>query len=191
VSSPSLSSHVKGSAFTTRIKWLLLQGGESGLRRVQAQVEPAFAEVLGQGIRMAEWYPFEWYVQLSQVLDRLYGTGDLALVKELGRHGADANLTTIYRLFFKFGTVKWIIARAARLWGLHYDTGQLLLREFPGNEVELEISNFATPHRVHCLSVEGWAERAAELSGAENVVLETVSCRAFGHERCRFRLRWE
>ena len=32
----------------------------------------------------------------------------------LGRYGADANLTTIYRLFFKVGTVQWILARASQ-----------------------------------------------------------------------------
>ena len=187
----TLQTHVKGSAFQSRLKWLLLQEGEDGLRRVQAQVGPEFSQVLDEGIRMADWYSFEWYVALNLALDRLYGSGDLALVKTLGRHGAEANLTTIYRLFFKVGTVKWIIARATRIWGLHYDTGQLLVREFPGDEVELEIANFATPHRVHCLSVQGWAERAAELSGAANVALHELSCRARGDDRCRFRIRWE
>lgn len=187
----TLQTHVKGSAFQSRLQWLLLQGGEEGLRRVQAEVDDEFSEVLGNGVRMADWYSFEWYVALNEVLDRLYGQGDLALVKVLGRHGAEANLTTIYRLFFKVGTVKWIIARAARIWGMHYDTGQLLVREFPGKEVELEIANFASPHRVHCLSVQGWAERAAELSGGDNVVLREVSCRAQGEDRCRFRITWE
>lgn len=187
----TLQTHVKGSAFHTRLQWLRLQEGEAGLRRVQAEVDDEFAEVLNGGVRMADWYSFEWYVALNEVLDRLYGNGDLALVKTLGRHGADANLTTIYRLFFKVGAVKWIIARAARIWSMHYDTGQLLVREFPGEEVELEIVNFARPHRVHCLSVQGWAERAAELSGGTNVALREVSCRALGDERCRFRITWK
>ena len=187
----TLQAHVKGSAFHSRLSWLLLQGGEAGLRRVQAQVNDEFSQVLAQGIRMADWYSFDWYVELNLALDRIYGDGDLALVKTLGRHGAEANLTTIYRLFFKVGTVKWILARAARIWGLHYDTGQLLVREFPGKEVELEIANFATPHRVHCLSVQGWVERAVELSGGENVVLKEIACRALDDERCRFRVSWD
>lgn len=161
------------------------------MRKVLALVSEDLAGALAQGVSMAEWYDFQWFVQLNEAIDRAYGRGDLALVKELGRHGADAGLTTIYRLFFKVGTVKWILARASRLWGLHYDTGQLLIREFPGAEVELEVANFATPHRVHCLSVHGWTERAVELSGGTQVQLDELECRASGDDRCRFRVRWE
>ena len=46
-------------------------------------------------------------------------------MRALGRYGADANLTTIYRLFFKVGTVHWILGRAVRLWSAHYDSGYL------------------------------------------------------------------
>ena len=187
----SLLTHVKGSAFHSRLSWLRLKGGEEGVRRIQEQVSAELAEILDEGVRMADWYSFDAYVEFNLALDRTFGQGDLALVKALGRHGADANLTTVYRLFLKVGTVKWILARATRIWGMHYDTGQLLIREFPGKEVELEIINFASPHRVHCLSVQGWAERASELSGAENVRLTEVGCRASGDERCRFRITWE
>ena len=113
------------------------------------------------------------------------------MVKQLGRHGADANLTTVYRIFMRVGTVKWILARAARLWTMHYDSGRLLVREFPANEVELEIFEFARPHRVHCLSVQGWVERSAQLSGGEQVVVKEVDCRANGDDRCRLRITWE
>jgi len=187
---PGGMANVKGSAFASRIRWVQLNQGESGLERLQAAVSPGLAELLSDGAVMSRWYPFEQFVDLIEAIDRTFGRGDLGLVRPLGRHGADANLTTIYRLFFKVGTVKWIMARAARLWGMHYDSGRLLVVQSPGKEVEMRIEDFATPHRVHCWSVQGWAERSVELSGGIDVTLDELSCRASGDSTCRFRIRW-
>lgn len=183
-------ANVKGSALASRILWVRLNHGEAGLDRLAGSVSDELRTVLSEGAVMSRWYPFEQFVELNQVIDGVFGKGDLGLIRTLGRHGADANLTTIYRLFFKVGTVKWVMARAARLWGMHYDSGRLLVRQSPGKEVELTIDDFATPHRIHCLSVQGWGERSVELSGARDVALDELGCRARGDEACRFRLNW-
>lgn len=182
--------NVKGSALASRILWVRLNHGEGGLDRLAGTVSDDLRGVLGEGAVMSRWYPFEQFVELNRVIDEAFGKGDLGLIRTLGRHGADANLTTIYRLFFKIGTVKWIMARAARLWGMHYDAGRLLVRQAPGKEVVLRVDDFDTPHRIHCLSVHGWAERAVELSGGRDVALDELSCRARGDESCTFRISW-
>jgi hypothetical protein len=183
-------ANVKGTAFASRIKWTQFNHGEPGLERLQAVASPELGDLLRSGAVMSKWYPFELFVEINEVMDSTFGKGDLSLVKRLGRHGADANLTTIYRLFYKVGTVKWILARAARLWGLHYDSGRMLVTQAPGNEVDLRIDGFETPHRVHCLSVQGWVERSVELSGGQDVALDELSCRALGDDTCRFRITW-
>jgi len=183
--------NVKGSAFASRLLWVRLNHGEGGVERLAKGVTDDLAVLARDGAAMARWYPFELFVELNIAIDKMFGKGDLALVRELGRYGADANLTTIYRLFYKVGTTKWILERASRLWGMHYDSGRLIVRRFPGKEVEMEIKDFATPHRVHCDSVHGWAERSLELSGASSIAVDAISCRAFGDDRCRFRACWQ
>ncbi len=182
--------NVKGSAFASRIQWVKLNHGQAGLERLEQVATPALCDVLEQGAVMSRWYAFDLFVEINEAIDKTFGKGDLALVKQLGRHGADANLTTIYRLFYKVGTTKWILERASRLWGMHYDSGRLIVRRFPGKEVELEIKDFATPHLVHCQAVHGWAERSLELSGGKNTVVDQIACRGTGDDRCRFRARW-
>lgn len=175
----------------SRLLWVRLNHGEAGLETLKTGVSGELLAILEGGIDRAKWYPVEQFIELNLTIDEQFGTGDLALIKELGRHSADANLSTVFRLFLKVGTVKWILARASRLWGLHYDSGYIVVREFPDEEVELEIVDFLHPSRVHCLSVQGWAERAAELSGGRDIKLDEVDCRAHaGGERCRFRIRW-
>ena len=181
---------MKGSALTSRLLWVSLNHGEAGTARLAEAASPTLRAVVRQGASRATWYPFDMFVELNQKIDAVFGKGDLALVKELGRYGADANLTTIYRLFYKVGTVQWILSRASRLWGMHYDAGRMIVRAPGGREVELEIMDYDTPHAVHCLSVEGWIERSVELSGGKDVVLDELDCRARGGARCRMRVRW-
>lgn len=176
---------------TSRVLWVQLEHGAAGMDRLRAQTSPELRASLDAGIAKAKWYPFEQFLELNILLDRLFGNGDLDLVRTLGRYGADANLTTIYRLFYKVGTTHWILGRAVRLWSAHYDSGVLeILTRGPGTAV-MRIRDFATPHRVHCLSVGGWAERAVELSGAKNVVLSEPACRANGDDICQLEARWD
>jgi hypothetical protein len=158
---------------------------------VTANGSEALRAIAAEGAVRARWYPLALFVELNQALDRLFGAGDTALIRELGRYSADANLTTIYRLFYKVGTVRWILSRGPRLWGVHYDAGSLAVRYLGPTEVELEVVDFPTPDRAHCLAVIGWTERSIELSGGASVQTKEVACRALGDLRCRFRIKWE
>jgi hypothetical protein len=184
-------SNVKGSALTSRLLWVSLNHGKAGMARLAAASSPTLRGIVESGATRASWYPFDAFIELNERVDALFGAGDIALVRELGRYSADANLTTIYRLFFKFGAVHWILTRAPRLWGMHYDAGRVVVRApSGGHEAELEVIDYDTPHRVHCLSVVGWIERSVELSGGKDVVLDELECRAQGGSRCLMRVRW-
>lgn len=183
-------ANVKGSALASRVLWVQLGHGAAGVERLLAQCSPDLRHFISDGIGKAKWYPFEQFVELNLVIDRLFGQGDLSLIKELGRYGADANLTTIYRLFFKVGTTHWILGRAVRLWSAHYDSGYLeVLTRGPKTAV-LRIRGFSTPHQAHCLSVLGWCERSIELSGGERVTVTEPLCRTRGDELCQLEAEW-
>jgi len=182
---------VKGSALTSRILWVQLEHGETGYKRLLAQVSPELKATIEAGVSKATWYPFEQFVELNLVLDRLFGAGDMSLIKPLGRYGADANLKTIYRLFYKVGTVHWILGRAVRLWSAHYDSGYLEVATRGPKAAVLRIRGFATPHAAHCLAVQGWAERSVELSGGDKPRLTEVKCRTRGDDLCQMDIYWD
>jgi hypothetical protein len=184
-------ANVKGSALTSRILWVELQQGQKGMERLLAQLTPELRREIETGLSKAKWYPFEHFVELNLTIDRLFGKGDLGLIHELGRYGADANLTTIYRLFYKVGTVQWILGRAVRLWSAHYDTGFLEVATRGPKAAVLRIRGFASPHHVHCMSVTGWAQRSIELSGGKNVKIDETRCRTKGDELCQLETTWD
>jgi hypothetical protein len=184
-------ANVKGSALASRILWAQLEHGDAGYQRLLSQVSPELRAMIEVGINKATWYPFEQFVELNLVMDRVFGNGDMALIKELGRYGADANLTTIYRLFYKVGTVHWILGRAVRLWSAHYDSGYCEVATRGSRAAILRVRGFATPHRAHCLSVIGWCERSIELSGGRAPIVSETFCRTRDDDLCQLDVSWD
>jgi hypothetical protein len=191
--------NVKGNVLASRISWVSLTHGLAGLDRLAAVASPTLAKLILRGATMSTWYPFELFTELTLLIDSTFGKGDLELIRLMGRNGSDANLTTIYRLFYKVGTVHWMLGRSARLWGAHYDSGRLETYARGFRHVELRIVDFPTPHRAHCISVAGWVERSIELSGGRNVQVNEPNCRAESgsgvdaqsDNSCRMHCTWE
>ena len=184
-------ANVKGSALSSRVLWVELEHGGLGVDRLVRQSSPELRETIEHRIDKARWYPFEQFVELNLVIDRLFGKGDLALIRELGRRGADTNLTTIYRLFYKLGSVYWILGRGVRLWSAHYDSGFCEIATRGQRAAVMRIHGFATPHRAHCLSVMGWVERSVELSGGKRPAVEENLCRTRGDSVCELTISWD
>ncbi len=176
---------------SSRILWVQLGHGAAGIDQLRALASPNLRAQIDLGFAKATWYPFDQFVELNETIDRLFGRGDLGLVKLLGRYSADANLTTIYRLFFKVGSVQWILGRAVRLWGAHYDAGSFDVATRGTRAAVLRLRGFPTPHRVHCLAVAGFVERSLELSGGKRPIVEESKCATRGDECCQFDASWE
>jgi hypothetical protein len=178
---------VKGSALVARVRWVREKHPDAYQQFLRA-LSPETARLAGD-FMLLDWYPFPMFIELCTVLDRLFGAGDLALCYEIGRYAADVNLKTMYRLLFKLGSVQFILRRAAMAWKMSYDAGELVLRTEDARSAQLEIVDFPTPHRAHCLSVKGWMSRALEMSGARESVIKE-RCKLLGDPRCEFAAKW-
>jgi hypothetical protein len=183
-------SNVKGAAVTARIRYVRERHGEEGLARLLAEVPAATRAVIEGRVLPQAWIPYDVFVDVGVVADRLFGAGDLALCYEMARFAADVNLPTLYRLFYRIGNPQYIFRRAAQLWSVHYDSGHLAAIGEGRDSARLEIVDFDCPTRVHCLSVLGWAARSIELSGGVVLVAEEQRCRARGDESCELFARW-
>ena len=183
--------NVKGAMIVSRLRFVRERHAEEGVRRLLEAVTAATRAGLEGRVLPTDWVPYDVFVDMSLAIDRLFGSGDLALCLELGRHSAEVNLPTLYRLFYRLGSPIYIFRRAAQLWNAHYDSGQLAAMEEGPGAARLEIIGFERPHRVHCLAVLGWATRSVEMSGG--VVLSAVEerCRARGDETCEMVARWK
>lgn len=186
-----MGAHVKGSAITSRLRFVREIADEAALAGVLGRLSPVHRETLEAGVLPSAWVPFALFTELNVAIDAQLGAGDLALVREMGRYSARANLPTIYRIFLRMGSVHFLLRKASRLWQVHYDSGELEHEELGEDAGRLHIRGFAEPHRAHCLSVLGWVEGAIELTGGTPLETREERCRCHGQDECRFYARWQ
>jgi hypothetical protein len=182
---------VKGSAITSRVRYVRDRFGESALRRLKVELSDGHRVALEGKVLPHAWVPYDLFIALNTKIDTLFGKGDLGLCREMGRYSAEVNLPTLYRIFYKLGTPMFIFSKAARLWQVHYDSGSLTPVQETPERVRLRIEGFAEPHRAHCLSVLGWAEQSIEISGAVVTDGREDKCRTKGDGACELLLEWK
>ena len=179
---------VKGSAITSRLRYLDAHAPE---RRdeVFGALAVEHRAILKAGVLKNAWVPYSLFIDLNVRLDEKLGTGDLQLCRTMGAYGARVNLPTIYRLFYKVGSFGFILKRAARIWDIHYSSGKLYV-ESGDDWAKLRVEDFAMPHKALWLSVQGWGEASAELSGVVVKESEIISAPEEPGGACEIRIRW-
>lgn len=188
-SMPPSIPHVRASAILARLRWVEEHHGREAKRAVLVSLSPTHATAILAAVNPSLWVPFDAFVALCQAIDRTYGSGDLAMCRTLGRYAAEKNLPTLYRIFYKIGSFRYIISKASAVWSTHYDSGRASTHDIPGGAAFV-IEGFATPHRVHCLSVLGWMEQSAVMSGAKVRTADEVKCRTRGDAVCEFHVTY-
>ncbi len=184
-------AHCKGIAVIARLKWVQKFHGDDGWQRFLAALPPETRDVVDAHILPHGWVKVQTFIDTLVTIDRLFGKGDLALCRELGSWAASENLPRIFKLFYRLGTPNFIFDQASKLWRNHYDSGALEVIDRTAGAGRLVMTDFALPHRAHCLSVLGWAAKSIELSGATVEYAEEERCRLRGDERCEMVVRWK
>ncbi len=174
-----------------RARYVYVRGqGTEALQRVAQALPETDRETFDAGYLETRWYPYELFETLNATIDRVLGNGDGEIGYAMGRFSCDANLTTVMRLFFKFGNVGWLLDRAAKAWRTQFDEGTMeVVERDVGNRVAVELRDHSHPNRLHCLAIKGWMVRATELSGEDQLECEE-QCRALGDDVCRWTFVW-
>lgn len=179
---------MKGSAITSRLRYLD-EHAPSRREDIFASLAVEHRAILKAGVLKNAWVPYSLFIELNVRLDEELGTGDLQLCRTMGAYGARVNLPTIYRLFYKVGSFGFILKRAARIWDIHYSSGKLFV-ESGSDWAKLRIEGFELPHDALWLSVQGWAEASAELSGVVPKESMIITSPTEPGEACEIRIRW-
>jgi hypothetical protein len=179
--------HVRAPAVLSRLRWIVEHHGEAAYDEALAMLDTANAAEIRAAVLPTQWVPFDAFIALTLALDKRYGKGDLQLCRALGRYSANVNLPTLYRIFYKLGTVPYIMSKATAVWSAHYDSGAASVVDHGNGDISVKVENFATPHKAHCLAVLGWIEESVKISGSELAAGAEVKCRLNGDDYCEFR----
>jgi len=163
--------------------------GTAAWERVLAACEGDDRAVLG-GIVAVGWYDLGLYARTLRALDAVLGYGDLTLLDELGRYGAEKDFTTVYRLFFRMGNPIYAIEKTTDYWRKFHDTGiWSIVREGEGR-ARGTLRDWGCVDRALCREMTAYMSRVLELVGGKDVRLLHPRCRVDGDAECFFTLRW-
>ncbi len=182
---------VKGTAVVATIRFLRERFGEEAVASVVSALVPTEQALVEQGALASTWYPMSLLLHLMQESQARFGARPSSLLKEMGRASADYSLTTVYRIFFKMGSPQFIIARAARVFGSYYDSGDLRVLESGPGHATVDLVGFQEGTQEFCERILGWMERTMELSGARNLRASHARCLHRGDDACRFQGDWD
>ncbi|MFN7135563.1 MAG: hypothetical protein ACK4N5_26060, partial [Myxococcales bacterium] len=182
---------VKGTTIAGRIAFARARGGDAVVDEILAGLtNRAEANELRFTALRSSWYDFTTYVELSEALDRRFGNGDGTLLPTIAGDVAQADLRTVYKVFFRLASPQFIIGRCATIWRQYYDSGEMVVTEAGEDSARFEIRDFERPHRTHCLCVLGWMQRSLELTGVKDARVTHDRCRTAGAPSCVFNARW-
>lgn len=159
-----MTGHVLRSRYV-----FIRNAGKDGTQRVLEALSPQARELMESGPLETHWYPYDVYIEISEVIDRVLGEGDMRMFETLGAFSCEQTLTGIFRMFFRFGNIGYLLKRASKAWHSQYDFGEMNLERDPDDThiVTLRVSQVPRPHIVHYLAIRGWMFKAAELTTTE------------------------
>ena len=165
---------VKGVALVSTIAYIKTKHGEEGFEKVLNKLAEEDREILSEPIMEPIWYPFRLYVNLTQTVDQVFGIGDLSLAREVGAFGADHDLKTIYKIFYKLGSPQFIIKQVARVFSSYFDVGNAIVIKSESKSCVVELHDFPALSSVFIQRVRGFTKKTIELSGGKNVRVHPI-----------------
>jgi len=182
---------VKGSVLRSRVDFVEKKYGHEGLDRVLGILPEEDRQTLARGLLPAQWYPFALGERLEKAILKALGEEGRATFMELGRRSASYNLGGVHQVFVSAGDPHRLLSRAPAIYRLYYDTGSRSYEKTGIHACRLVTSASETFSEGDCLTVMGWHERAVEMCGGRDVVIDHPRCRVRGDVVCEYLISWQ
>lgn len=184
---------VKGIAILGLVKYIKKYSKEKGksLEEIIKMMTPEDQKIFSQKILPSEWYPYSTYINLGNIIDRVFGRGDFTLAREIGKLSAQTDLKGIYRIFLSFFNPQQIVKKISTIWGSYYNKGTVEIKEYSPGKLIWHLKDFPEIGKFHCKNIEGWNEAFLELMGYKEAKSTETKCQSEGSSYCEFVLTWK
>ena len=178
-------AQAKGTIYLSVEKFVRERWGDEAVQQCLQALSDEDRQVLDEVLAVG-WYPLEPVIRFHRAVDERFGTGDLALVEQIGRYSAEWQLNAFHKLVLRFKSPKYIVAKAGQLWSRYHETGRWEVESPAPDTVIGRLHDFAVADECFCTRERGWFARALELTGGKDVTVEEPRCRARGAPYCEY-----
>jgi hypothetical protein len=159
---------MRGSSILGTLDYTRRTFGEDGLQRSLAALSPEARQAIGDPanppILTQGWYEARLVSELSRALDQTCGQGDLALARAAGKHVAFEDVNRFFKWLLRLASPGTVFTRAASVWNNYHSAGRYVVHALEENRAHIRIEDWDAADPVICKRIEGWIERALELT---------------------------
>jgi hypothetical protein len=161
------------------------------LERMLEAMTPETAALVRTPPMPVAWVPATSVFEIYDVALRVGFDGDESRILELARRAMLADLKTVYRVFIRFASAKYVIDRGARLYDTYWrDNGKMTVVELGPNAVDLKYEGLVAGNRAFWLAQHGAVLGVIEATGLKAVDITIVSGGG-DHHHCTLRVTWQ
>ena len=188
LSLPTEEPTMKGIGFENVRLYVHERFGEGAWQTVMSRLSPTEREEVEHAIAVG-WYKVSCFAALLRAVDRVCGTGNLALMREIGAFEAEQDMNRAIRVFLRVLNPNQLLKVEARIWRHFQSHGEWTTKKVAGG-VEAELSGWFADE-ASCEELAGYLVRLVEFTGGKSVRMKHRVCRAKGHGRCVFEYRYQ
>lgn len=164
---------VRGASIRGTIDFIRIHYGQAAVERVLAALPPETRHAIGDGgpaLLPSGWYDCAALTELTAHMDRLLGSGDLALARTAGKYIAFEDVNRFFKWLLRLAGPKTLFVRAESVFKNYHNVGRYVAEEIGPDRAVVRLDDWDSAHPVMCKRIEGWIERALELTLGQDVV---------------------
>ncbi|MGZ3421642.1 MAG: hypothetical protein ACXWUG_06770 [Polyangiales bacterium] len=145
------------------------------------------------GILGARIYPYPFVGDLVRTMrDVVSAKDEDVFVRELVYAGLDVLVGTMHRVLVRWlVTPSTFLSKRQEIWELYHDAGKLEVLSQTDKHFVIQDAEWSNREAIVCkINFEG-RRRMLELMGMRGIDGRREKCRAWGHDTCETRFRWE
>jgi hypothetical protein len=184
-------TRIKGASLLARLEYVMEKGGPELRTRVLQKLAPAERTLLDGRLLPSSFVPLELNQRLDEAIAAAINPLDpRGVYRELGRASAHKNLQKFHRIFVRDKTAHALLEGFPAVRGTYYSDGTASYERTGATAGVLRVKGAHSHSLPDCESTAGYFERALELVGGRDVVVELARCRSRGDALCELRCSW-
>jgi hypothetical protein len=168
--------------------------GEDALRKVIDSLSEEDRNIVNT-VLPSSWIPQDTWIRFFEAVVRELAAGDESIVKEAGSYTANKELSSIHRLFLKFGNPENIAKKVPVLMETYFSADEhdmeATATKLGENKYRISAKKFEPRQRLVEIAILGWLENAFKLSGAKNLSIRITKSLNEGEGSIEYLVSWQ
>ena len=181
---------IKGAAIRGLLRFVKSSALDGGIPGVIDALPTPIRPFYESQIVADDWYPYEAYTELLDVMTQIHGRGEDSFLEVLGRHAARHDVGGIFKVISVLASFEKIMSSASSFWSRYCDTGTFEILEVASGHGVGRLTEFPTVSRHHTVLLVGWIEGIALAAGAKSPAVTLTRAIHLGDDRCEYEMRW-